>query len=135
MWSPSRKVKVAILSSFSLIWNNHWKKIWTKNKAFFYYVWNFYQKFLIISRIQKVKFKLKIFLKKHNAKIRQLQKLPRLWIITLMVNWEEYINPLKSFSSRAHIGICQIAPRPLKRDDLFWTIIFGRVSGLQRVRE
>jgi hypothetical protein len=34
-----------------------------------------------------------------------------------MVYWEEYINPVKSFSSRAHIGICQNAPRPLKLND------------------
>jgi hypothetical protein len=34
----------------------------------------------------------------------------------LMVYWEEYINPVKSFSSRAHIGICQNAPRPLNRN-------------------
>jgi hypothetical protein len=31
------------------------------------------------------------------------------------IYWEEYINPVKSFSSRAHIGICQNAPRPLNR--------------------
>ena len=29
-----------------------------------------------------------------------------------MVYWGEYINQVKSFSSRAHIGICQNAPRP-----------------------
>ena len=31
-----------------------------------------------------------------------------------MVHWEEYINPVESFSSRAHIGICQNAPRSLR---------------------
>jgi hypothetical protein len=30
-----------------------------------------------------------------------------------MVYWDKYINPVKSFSSRTHIRICQNAPTPL----------------------
>jgi hypothetical protein len=30
-----------------------------------------------------------------------------------MIYWEEYINPVKSFSSRVDIRICQNAPTPL----------------------
>jgi hypothetical protein len=31
------------------------------------------------------------------------------------IYWEKYINPVKSFSSRAHIRICQNAPTPLTK--------------------
>jgi hypothetical protein len=47
MWSLKRKVKVAILKSFFCLLNiNNENKNWTKSKAFFYNVRNFFQKFV-----------------------------------------------------------------------------------------
>jgi hypothetical protein len=54
MWSPTRKVKVAILKSFFRWFENTVKKIWWKIKTFFYNARNFFRKFLIICGIPKV---------------------------------------------------------------------------------
>ena len=69
------------------------------------------------------------FFKSNNSKILWLQKLPGLCIITLMVYWRKYIYPVKSFSSRAHIRICQIPPRPLTLLDSF-IIFIRRTAGI-----
>jgi hypothetical protein len=55
MWSPTRKVKVAILKSvFRSFETNNENKFEQKIRHFFYNVGNFFQKFLMICRIRKV---------------------------------------------------------------------------------